>query len=547
LARTKYVFVTGGVVSSVGKGTVASSVGKILSVRGLTTQFIKIDPYVNVDAGTLNPYSHGEVFVTDDGGETDLDLGWYERFLDIRTSRINNITTGQVYNEVIARERRGDYLGQCVQIVPHVTDEIKRRIRLVGRGGVDVVVVEVGGTAGDIEGLPFLEAIRQMRLEEGYENTLFIHVALVPKLKATGEFKTKALQHSVNELRRIGIQPDIIVARSEANIDKEARRKIALFGTLPEEAVFCSYDVDCIYELPLILEEQGMGRYIVERLRLTTQEPGWSRWRKVVSLYKKTRQTVKIAICGKYTQLSDAYVSVKEALLHAGVNMEASVDITWIDTEAIEEEPEKVNILSQFDGILVPGGFGKRGAEGKILCIKYARENDIPYLGICFGMQLAIVEFARNVCGLEDAASTEINQETKHPVIDLLPEQRNVDAKGGTMRLGSLPIYVKRDTLAYRLYRQEVINQRHRHRYEVNPDYWETLQKHGLVFSGLSPDGRRVEIVELPGKFYFLATQYHPEFLSRPNKPEPTYLGFVKAALDKKIGLESFQEPQLVI
>jgi len=542
----KYIFVTGGVVSSVGKGTVAASVGKILSLRGLKVAFIKIDPYVNVDAGTLNPYSHGEVFVTDDGGETDLDLGWYERFLDVRTSKINNLTTGQVYSEVIARERRGDYLGQCVQIVPHVTDEIKRRIRLVGRGGVDVVVVEIGGTAGDIEGQPFLEAVRQMRLEEGYENTLFIHVALVPRLKATGEFKTKALQHSVNELRRIGIQPDIIVARSESNIDASAKRKIALFGTLHENAVFCSYDVDCIYELPLVLEEQGMGRYIIERLKLEAGQPNWEEWRRVVNLYKSTKHVVKIAICGKYTQLSDAYVSVKEALMHAGVNIGASVEITWIDTEAIEEEPNKVEELGRFDGILIPGGFGRRGAEGKIMCIRYARENNIPLLGICFGLQLAVVEYARNVCNLADASSTEINPNTPHPVIDLLPEQRNIEAKGGTMRLGSLPIHIKKNTLAYRLYKSEVINQRHRHRYEVNPDYWDILQSRGLVFSGFSPDGRRVEIIELPDKFYFLATQYHPEYLSRPNKPEPAYLGFVKASLDRKLGLSRFEEPKLL-
>ncbi len=543
----KYIFVTGGVVSSVGKGTVAASVGRILSVRGLRVSFIKIDPYVNVDAGTLNPYSHGEVFVTDDGGETDLDLGWYERFLDIKTSRMHNITTGQVYSEVIARERRGDYLGQCVQIVPHVTDEIKRRVRLVGESGVDVVVVEIGGTAGDIEGQPFLEAVRQMRLEEGYDNTLFIHVALVPRLKSTGEFKTKALQHSVNELRRIGIQPDIIVARSEQKIDDSSKRKIALFGTLPESAVFCSYDVECVYEVPLILEEQGMGDYIVERLRIGNPRPEWGEWKRVVNLFKKTDKNVRIAVCGKYTKLTDAYVSVKEALIHAGVNLGARVEIGWVETEDIEKEPEKLRMLSEYDGILVPGGFGKRGTEGKIECIRYAREHDIPFLGICFGMQMAVIEFARNVCGIERACSTEIEPETPDPVIDLLPEQKMIDEKGGTMRLGALPIHIKEGTLAHRLYGSTLIYERHRHRYEINHNYWETLQRHGLVFSGLSPDGRRVEIIELPSRFYFLATQFHPEYLSRPNRPEPAYLGFVKAALDKRMGLEKFELPQLVV
>jgi len=543
----KYIFVTGGVVSSVGKGTVGASLGRILHSRGFSVDFVKIDPYVNVDAGTLNPYMHGEVFVTDDGGETDLDLGWYERFLDIKTTKENNITTGQVYSNVISRERRGDYLGQCVQIVPHVTDEIKRLIRAVGERGSDVVVVEVGGTAGDIEGLPFLEAVRQMRLEEGFDNTLFLHVALVPHLKATDEFKTKALQHSVNELRRIGIQPDIIVARSDSMIDKPARKKVALFGTLPEEAVFCSYDVDCVYEVPLMLEEQGMGGYVVERLRLQPTPARWDDWSRVVQLYRNATETVKIAVCGKYTKLTDSYVSVKEALQHSGVNIGGRVSIRWIDTEEIERNPESVGQLSEFDGVLVPGGFGKRGVEGKIECIKYARENDKPFLGICFGLQLSVVEFARHVCGLHDAASTEIDPDTPHPVIDMLPEQRTVGEKGGTMRLGSLPADLKPNTLAARLYGTDRVYGRHRHRYEVNPAYWSVLRENGLVFSGLSPDGRRVETLENPSRFFFFATQFHPEYLSRPNRPEPAYLGFVKAALDKKKGLKTFEPPVLVI
>ncbi|MEM4417411.1 MAG: CTP synthase [Nitrososphaerota archaeon] len=530
----KYIFVTGGVVSSVGKGTVAASIGKILSVRGLGVGFIKIDPYVNVDAGTLNPFSHGEVFVTDDGGETDLDLGWYERFLDITTTKECNITTGQIYSEVIAKERRGDYLGQCVQIVPHVTDEIKRRIRRVGASGVDVVVVEVGGTVGDIESQPFLEAVRQMRLEEGYENTVFVHVALVLSLKATGEFKTKALQHSVNAMRSIGIQPDLIVSRSDKPIDEPTRRKIALFGTLPEEAVFSSYDVECVYSVPLILEEQGMGDYIVRRLKLAVGEPDWSEWRRTVGLYMDARGAVRIAVCGKYTQLVDSYVSVKEALQHAAVNLGVRAEIDWIGTEKFEEDPGSIDTLSRYDGVLVPGGFGRRGTEGMIECIRYSRVNDIPFLGICFGLQLSVVEFARNVCGLRDANSTELNPSTPYPVIDLLPEQRGVGRLGGTMRLGSLPIVIREGTLAHRLYRRTEIRQRHRHRYEVNRSFWQLLQEKGLVFSGFSPDGERIEVIENPANYFFLATQYHPEYLSRPNRPEPAYLGFVRAALERR-------------
>ncbi|MDW8084296.1 MAG: CTP synthase [Candidatus Caldarchaeum sp.] len=525
----KYIFVTGGVVSSVGKGTVAAAIGKILSVRGIKVGFVKIDPYVNVDAGTLNPFSHGEVYVTDDGGETDLDLGWYERFLDITTSRLNNVTTGQIYAEVIARERRGDYLGQCVQIVPHVTDEIKRRIRLASKD-VDVLIVEVGGTVGDIEGQPFLEAIRQMRLEEGVENTLFTHVALVLTLKATGEFKTKSLQHSVNALRGLGIQPDIIVARSDKLIDGEARRKIALFGTISDKAVFCSYDVECVYKVPVILEEQGMGDFIVERLKLSVSPPDWSEWIKVVSMYEKADSSVRIAVCGKYTKLADSYVSVKEALHHAGVNIGKRVEIEWINTEDFETGARKVEELRRFDGVLVPGGFGKRGTEGMIDCIRFCRENNIPFLGICFGLQLSVVEFARNVCGLHGANSTELNPSTPHPVIDLMPEQRSVKELGGTMRLGAQTVRIVENTLARRLYGSKETRQRHRHRYEVNPEYWETLQRNGLVFSGFSPEGDRVEIIEYPANRFFFATQFHPEYLSRPNRPEPSYLGFVTAA-----------------
>ncbi|MEM0381659.1 MAG: CTP synthase [Nitrososphaerota archaeon] len=526
----KYIFVTGGVISSVGKGTVAASIGKILQSRGYSVDFLKIDPYVNVDAGTLNPYSHGEVFVTDDGGETDLDLGWYERFLDIPMSRWNNLTTGQVFQEVIRRERAGEYLGQCVQIVTHVTDEIKRRIRLVGeRRGADIIIVEIGGTVGDIEAQPFYEAARQMKLEE---KTLFVHVSLVIDLKTTGEFKTKALQHSVNELRRAGIQPDIIVARSERMIDEPTKRKIALFGTLPKEAVFCSYDTPVIYEVPLILDEQGLGDYIAKHLELGNFKPDLSEWRRIVETFKSNGPLVKIAVCGKYTALTDSYVSIKEALKHAASYENARLEILWVDAEKVERDDIKeISKLEEADGVLVPGGFGRRGSEGKILAINLARTQNKPFLGICFGLQMAIVEFARNVLGLEGANSTEHDPETPHPVIDLMPEQVGVEQKGGTMRLGSLPISIKKGTLAYTLYGSELIHQRHRHRYEVNPAYHEKLLEAGLVFSGMSTDGGRVEIIELPTKKYFIATQYHPEFKSRPGKPEPVFRGLIASSL----------------
>ncbi len=533
----KFIFITGGVLSSVGKGIVTSSIGKMLQTRGFKVTAIKIDPYVNVDAGTMNPYMHGEVFVTDDGGETDLDLGWYERFLDLNLSKDNNITTGQIYQAVIEKERRGDFLGRCVQIVPHVTNEIKNRIRGVAkRSGADVVLTEVGGTVGDIEGLPFLEAIRQMRLEEGFENTLYVHVALVPILDVTGEMKTKPLQHSVNELRRIGIQPDIIVARCQKMIDEEALRKIALFGTIPEKAVFCSYTVPTIYMVPLILDEQGMGDFICKRLGLQAEKPDWSRWKSFVDRLLHPKYEVKIALVGKYAGLVDSYVSMNEAFRHAGAKCEAKVLIDYFEAEQFEENPKKLEQLRNYDGIFVPYGFGSRGAEGKIMAIQFARENDIPFLGICFGFQLAVVEFARNVCGLKDANSTEIDPETPHPVVDLMPEQKNVEYKGATMRLGQHEIVIKPETLAFRLYGSERIFERHRHRFEVNIDYLSTLEEHGLVFSGRSVDGRRMEILELPEKYFFFASQFHGEFKSRPERPDPEYYGFVKACLDRKLG-----------
>jgi CTP synthase len=533
----KYIFITGGVLSSVGKGILTSSIGKMLQARGFKCTAIKIDPYVNVDAGTMNPYMHGEVYVTEDGGETDLDLGWYERFLNLDLTKNNNLTTGLVYDAVIHKERRGDYLGRCVQIVPHVTNEIKHRIRQVGtQAEVDVVLTECGGTVGDIEGLPFLEAIRQMRLEEGYENTLYVHVALVPILDVTDEMKTKPLQHSVNELRRIGIQPDTIVARSRKMIDKEALRKIALFGTIPEEAVFCSYNVPTIYQVPLILDKQGMGDFIIKRLKFPERTPKWTAWEEFVEAILKPQCEVKIALIGKYAGLADSYVSMTEALRHSGAVCQTQVQISYLEAEKFEEKPEELETLKDLDGIFVPYGFGSRGGEGKIAAIRYAREEDKPFLGVCFGFQLAVVEFARHVCGLKDANSTELNPETKHPVIDLMPEQRGLEEKGGNMRLGSHKIVIKKDTLAYQLYDDDEVYGRHRHRFEVNQDYWKTLQEHGLIFSGTSTDGRRIETLELPDKYFFFASQFHGEFKSRPGKPDPEYYGFIKACLDKKLG-----------
>ncbi|MCK4669417.1 CTP synthase [Candidatus Bathyarchaeota archaeon] len=533
----KYVFVTGGVLSSVGKGIVTSSIGKMLQARGFKVTVTKIDPYVNVDAGTMNPYMHGEVYVTDDGGETDLDLGGYERFLDLNLKKENNITTGMVYQAVIEKERRGNFLGRCVQIVPHVTNEIKSRIRIVAKhSNIDVVLTEVGGTVGDIEGLPFLEAIRQMRLEEGYENTLYVHIALVPILDVTKEMKTKPLQHSVNELRRIGIQPDIIIARCAKMINSEALRKIALFGTIPENAVFCSYNVKTIYQVPLILDTQGMGEFICKRLGFPERKPRCKEWKRFVDAILNPKHEVKIALVGKYAGLKDSYVSMNEALRIAGATCKTRVKIHFVRAEKFERNPKETEILRDFNGIFVPYGFGSRGTEGKIMAIKFAREHNIPFLGICYGFQLAVIEFARHVCGLEDANSTEINSDSPNPVIDLMPEQRGIEYKGATMRLGVHKIIVKPNTIAYALYKSQEIYERHRHRFEVNLEYLAEMEKNGLVFSGKSTDGRRMEILELPGRFFFFASQFHGEFKSRPGKPDPEYYGFVKACLCKKMG-----------
>ena len=533
----KYLFVTGGVLSSVGKGILTSSIGKMLQSRGIKVTVIKIDPYVNVDAGTMNPYMHGEVFVTDDGGETDLDLGWYERFLDLSLKQENNITTGSIYKNVIEKERRGDFLGRCVQIIPHVTNEIKNHFRKIAKtSSAEVVLTEVGGTVGDIEGLPFLEAIRQMRLEEGYENTLYVHVALVPVLDVTQEMKTKPLQHSVNELRRIGIQPDTIVARSPKMIDAEALRKIALFGTIPESAVFCSYNAESVYQVPLILDKQGMGDFICQRFGYTCTGANFTQWKEFVDATVKPEHEVKVALVGKYAGLTDSYVSMSEALRHGGAANKTKVCISYLEAEKLEQDPQCVTDLKNFDGIFVPYGFGSRGTEGKMAAAKFARENDIPFLGICYGFQIATIEFARNACGLKDANSTEINADTPHPVIDLMPEQRGIEIKGATMRLGAHKIKLEKDTIAYNLYKSEEIHERHRHRFEVNLDYLDVLCKNGLVYSGKSADGRRMETLELPDRYFYFASQFHGEFKSRPGRPSPEYYAFINACLNKKMG-----------
>ena len=536
---TKYIFVTGGVLSGLGKGLVTCSVGKMLQVRGFEVSAVKCDPYLNVDAGTMNPYIHGEVFVLDDGYEADMDLGTYERFLGIELTNLNNITSGQVYEHVIRKEREGGFLGRCVQIIPHVTDEIKSRIRLVAEEtGADVILIESGGTVGDIEGLPFLEAFRQMRLEEGRGNTVLVHVTLVPLLEAVGEPKTKPTQHSVKELRAIGLQPDVVVARTEAGpLHDEQRDKIALYCSVEKRAVYSSVNVDPLYELPLALERQGMGDVICEYLGFQTADPDWSRWEEVVERFKEPTESVRIAMCGKYAELADCYASVNEALKHAGAKAGCRVEIEWIETEEFEGDPSEVEVLGGFDGVLVPGGFGQRGAEGKMEAIRLCRTQDVPFLGICYGMQLSVVEAARNVLGLEDANSTECDPHTSNPVIDLLPEQLGVDELGGTMRLGAHEILVRPGSTAHGLYGSERISERHRHRWEVNPGYWERLEETGAAFTGWSPEGRRKEILERPANYFFLATQFHPEFKSRPWAPSPPYYGFVKSCLDRKRGL----------
>jgi len=523
-------------MSGIGKGVTAASIAKLLQLRGFKVSAMKIDPYLNVDAGTMNPITHGEVFVTDDGGEIDMDLGTYERFLDLNLTRNHNTTTGQIYTSVINKERRGDFLGQCVQIIPHITDEIKSVIRgIAAKTSPDVLLVEVGGTVGDIESLPYLEAARQMRLEEGQRNVLFAHVTLVPVLNVVGEQKTKPTQHSVQELRRIGIQPDLIVARTSGPLLPGPRKKIALFCNVEERAVFASPDLPTIYQTPIELDRQSMGDFLAERFGLDMHTVDWSSWKRIVDGIVSPREIVRIAMCGKYAELADSYVSVNESLKHAGGACDAKVEIEWIETELFEKDPSHCSILSRFDGILVPGGFGSRGTEGKIAALRYAREHDIPTLGICFGFQLAVVEFSRHL-GMKDANSTEIDPHTPYPVIDLMPEQRRVDSKGATMRLGAHEIRIDPNSKASLLYGRDVISERHRHRYEVNSDYIDRLIEGGGLFSGRSIDGRRMEIFELPNRYYYVGTQFHGEFKSRPGKPSPPYYGLIKAALDRKLG-----------
>lgn len=531
---TKYIFVTGGVVSSIGKGIIAASLGTLLKHRGLDVTIQKFDPYINVDPGTMSPYQHGEVFVTNDGAETDLDLGHYERFIDINLSSNSNVTTGKIYSSVITKERRGDYLGGTVQVIPHITNEIKDRVFRAGKEtNADVVITEIGGTVGDIESLPFLEAIRQIKSDIGRENVMYIHVTLIPYIRAAGELKTKPTQHSVKELRSLGIQPNVIVCRTEHDLSEDMKEKLALFCDIDKHAVIESKDAETLYEVPLFLQSQDFDNYVLNHLGLEAPEPDMSEWKNLVSKVKNLSKVTKIALVGKYVELQDAYLSVAEALYHAGIASDSDIDIQWINAEHVTAE-NVTELLSGVDGILVPGGFGDRGIEGKIETVRFARENNIPFLGICLGMQVACIEFARHVVGLAGANSSEINPETQYPVIDLLPEQKDIEDLGGTMRLGLYPCKVGEKTKAYAAYQDELVYERHRHRYEFNNDYRRAFEENGFVFSGTSPDGRLVEIIELPNHPWFVASQFHPEFISRPNRPQPLFRDFIKAAVELK-------------
>jgi CTP synthase len=531
---TKYIFVTGGVLSGLGKGVTTASIGLILKSRGIKVDICKIDPYLNVDPGLMNPYQHGEVWVTKDGYEADLDFGHYERFLDVEIGRDHNITTGKVYLSVLERERIGEYLGQTVQIIPHITDEIKKQLGEIARkNNPDVLIVEIGGTTGDIESMPFLEALRQMRMENGKSNVLFVHVTLVPTLEAVGEQKTKPTQHSVKELRGIGILPDILVCRTAKKLLNETKSKLALFCDVRKLDVISNHDVESVYEVPLVLEKQSLGDNILDRLNVREKKHDMKGWEKYIKKMKHPKGEVQIAVVGKYTDLRDSYISIVEALKHAGTANDAGVDIKWIESVDIENDPSLVSEFEGVDGILVPGGFGERGSEGKILSIKYARENKIPYFGICFGFQLAVVEFARNVAGMKKAHSIELNPKTTQPVIDILPEQKKIKQMGGTMRLGEIPFTIKKNTMAYKIYNRTEVGERHRHRFEVNPKYITKFEKLGLKFSAKSDKNRRMEILEIPLHPYFVATQFHPEFKSRPQRPSPIFDAFIKAAIKK--------------
>ena len=528
----KYIFVTGGVVSSIGKGITTASLGRLLRNRGFIVAPIKLDPYINVDAGTMNPYQHGEVFVTDDGAETDLDLGHYERFMDVNCRESSSITTGKVYNRVISAERRGDYLGATVQVIPHVTNEIKNGIRRVRDEHVaDVVIAEIGGTVGDIESLPFLEAIRQMRTDVGPENVLYVHVTLIPTVGPWKEVKTKPTQHSVMQLREIGIAPDVLVCRSDVPLTHEVREKISLFCGVQPQAVIESRTLETIYEVPLEYERAGLGEYVVNRLGLEPREVQLQEWQGLVDVLKNPRHCVKVAVVGKYTSNGDAYKSIAEALTHAGIPSDSEVEIKWIESDSLENGKEPSEYLDDVDALVVAPGFGARGIEGKVKAIQYARESGLPFLGICLGLQMAVIEFARNVCDLAGANSEEMQENAPYPVIHLLPEQKHVQDKGASMRLGSWDCNLVNGTLAHELYANNRISERHRHRYEVNNDYRELLQAKGMTISGVSPDYRLVEMVEVPAHPFFIATQAHPEFKSRPNRPHPLFVGLIKAAV----------------
>lgn len=545
--KTKFIFVTGGVVSSLGKGLASASIGALLGARGLKITLQKLDPYINVDPGTMSPFQHGEVFVTEDGAETDLDLGHYERFTSIQMGKQNNVTTGKIYDAVISKERRGDYLGRTVQVIPHITDEIKASIMKLA-AGVDLVIVEIGGTVGDIEGLPFLEAIRQFRADVGRDNVLYVHLTLVPFIRAAGELKTKPTQHSVGKLREIGIQPDVLLCRTDRPLSKDLKSKIALFCNVAPDCVITARDVETIYEVPLFLHQEGLDDKIVELLNIWTRSPDLSLWEDLVRRIKNPKREVTIAVVGKYVHLTDAYKSLNEALRHGGFANDATVRLKFVDSEALEgpDEPEK--IIGEVDGILVPGGFGNRGIEGKIRAVGLAREKKIPFFGICLGMQIATVEFARHVCGLKEANSTEFNKETPHPVIDLMEEQKAVVVKGGSMRLGAYPCHIDRNSLAFEAYGEKEVFERHRHRFEFNNNYLDRLTAKGLTISGVCPQGSLVEIVELKKHPWFLACQFHPEFHSGPHRPHPLFARFLKAACDyqaRKSWSEQKAEPLL--
>ncbi|KPL91567.1 CTP synthase [Levilinea saccharolytica] len=531
---TKYIFFTGGVVSSVGKGVTAAALGRALKERGFKVAVQKLDPYINVDPGTMSPYQHGEVFVLDDGAETDLDLGHYERFIDIRLSRVCNITTGQVYAEVIGKERKGDYLGGTIQVIPHITNEIKRRIGLVAKAtNAEIVLVEVGGTVGDIESLPFLEALRQLRTDLGRDNTFYVHVTWLPYIAATAELKTKPTQHSVRELRSIGISPDMIVARSDHPVDASLREKMALFCDVDKRAVIPMVTAEVLYEVPLLIEAEGMADYILERMGLTARaRPDWSEWRWLVNEVRREKPSVRVALVGKYVELHDAYISVREALKHAALHLGVELDLQWVHSADLEKG-RSWDVLESVSGVLVPGGFGSRGIEGKIQAAHYARTHQVPYFGLCLGMQLMVTEFAREILGSDQANSTEFDRATPHPVIDLMPDQRTISDMGGTMRLGLYPCELQPGTIAAAAYQETQVEERHRHRFEFNNAYREAFAAKGMRFSGLSPDGRLVEIVELADHPFMLATQFHPEFLSRPNRPHPLFLAFIRAACDR--------------